>query len=211
VRQALLEDARKLGSRSHCVLATFDILDRLEANGIVGDFVECGVWHGAQPIMAKKYCQAKRYTPRKYWCFDTFEGMPPGGPDDINYTGGRPLHKPKDWLSIPLSQVQNNFAQRGLLDDSVVFVKGKVEETLTREPIPERISYLRLDTDFYSSTFAELQFLYPKLVRGGALVIDDYGWWLGAKKAVDSYFGREPEMVTIDKSARLIWKTDGVR
>jgi hypothetical protein len=43
-------------------------------------------------------------------------------------------------------------------------------------------------------------------------VVDDYGWWLGARKAVDKYFGRElPEMITIDKSARLIWKKHGPR
>src|SRR3954451_21279803 len=119
MRLALLEEARKLRSRPQCALATFDILDRLEANGIDGDFVECGVWRGAQPVLAKMYCQAKRYTPRKYWCFDTFEGMPKAGPYDTNYRGGHPLDKPNDWLAVPLSQVQNNFARRGLLDDSV--------------------------------------------------------------------------------------------
>src|ERR1044072_5940731 len=212
MRQALLAEAHKLGTRPPCAVATLDILDRLEVTGVEGDFVECGVWRGAHPILAKAYSEANGYRPRKYWCFDTFDGMPPPSPDDVNYRGGRPFDKPKDWLAVPLNQVQLNFSRLGLLDDSVVFIKGKVEKTLLRDPLPERISYLRLDTDFYSSTYAELQMLYPRLVPGGALVVDDYGWWLGAKKAVDKYFGRElPEMITIDKSARLIWKKNGAR
>lgn len=206
-RTEIIEDALTLGSRPACLEWTVMILDRLEILGIHGDFVECGVWSGAQPILAKSYVQAHGYRPRKYWCFDTFDGMPSCGPEDKNYRGGRPHHKPKDWLRTPLPRVQQNFSDRGLLGDDVIFVKGMVEDTLKREPLPKYISYLRLDTDFFSSTMVELQCLYPRLVRGGALVLDDYGWWLGCKKAVDLYFeGEVPDMTEIDRGAKLIWK-----
>jgi len=208
--QRLIADAKTLGSRQECLEWTVHILDRLETLGIAGDFVECGVWFGAHPVLAKAYVTAAGYSPRRFWLYDTFEGMPPPGPEDVNYRGGRPLDKPKDWLRSEIEDVQAKFAVRGLLDDSVIFVKGMVEQTLRRGPLPERISYLRLDTDFFASTMAELQVLYPLLVKGGALVIDDYGWWLGAKKAVHTYFGEEPkDMVEIDRSARLIWKAHG--
>jgi O-methyltransferase len=205
--QRLTQDARTLGSRPPCIEWTIHILDRLEILGIAGDFVECGVWQGAQPITAKAYIEANGYRARRYWLFDTFSGMPPPGPEDVNHRGGRPLNKPNDWLLCSRADVERAFSDRELLDDSVIFVEGMVEQTLRTHEIPDRISYLRLDTDFYSSTMVELQVLYPMLVRGGALVIDDYGWWLGAKKAVDTYFGGQmPEMVEIDRSARLIWK-----
>ena len=52
---------------------------------------------------------------------------------------------------------------------------------------PAQISLLRLDTDWYESTYHELQHLYPRLSVGGVLIIDDYGHWQGARRAVDQY------------------------
>jgi len=65
-----------------------------------------------------------------------------------------------------------------------------VEQTLINNQ-PEKISLLRLDTDFYESTKSELEILYPKLVVGGIILIDDYGHWKGCRKAVDDYFKNE--------------------
>ena len=53
---------------------------------------------------------------------------------------------------------------------------------------PEEIALLRLDTDWYSSTKHELEHLYPRLAPGGVLILDDYGHWQGARRAVDEYF-----------------------
>lgn len=76
-----------------------------------------------------------------------------------------------------------------LLDSSVLFVKGKVEETLRdQKNFPKSIALLRLDTDFYESTKMELEVLYPRLVSGGVLIIDDYGHCQGARKATDEHF-----------------------
>ena len=59
--------------------------------------------------------------------------------------------------------------------------------------LPKKISLLRLDTDFYESTKKELEILYPRLNKGGVLIIDDYGHWKGSKKAVDEYFNLEKD------------------
>ena len=56
----------------------------------------------------------------------------------------------------------------------MTFVKGKVEDTIPGT-IPDRIALLRLDTDFYESTYYELCHLYPRLSSGGVLILDDYG------------------------------------
>jgi len=77
LRERLITDVQRLGARHPCVIATMDILDRLEERDIQGDFCECGVWQGTQPILAKAYVEGKGYRPRKYWCYDTFSGMPP--------------------------------------------------------------------------------------------------------------------------------------
>ena len=85
-----------------------------------------------------------------------------------------------------------------------------MKETLnTDENLPKKISILRLDTDFYESTKIELEKLYPLLSKNGILIIDDYGHWQGAKKAVDEYFKKinyKPLLNIVDYSCRLIIK-----
>jgi hypothetical protein len=86
--------------------------------------------------------------------------------------------------------------------------KGPVEKTLlNKKNLPKKISLLRLDTDFYESTKIELEILYPLLVKKGVLIIDDYGHWKGARKAVDEYFKNCYNCVhRIDYTCRLIIK-----
>jgi len=62
--------------------------------------------------------------------------------------------------------------------------KGDICKT---EFIPDAISVLRLDTDWYESTKFELDHFYDKVSSGGLIIIDDYGWWKGCKKAVDEF------------------------
>ena len=93
--------------------------------------------------------------------------------------------------------------------DNIKLIKGRVEETLlVLKNLPKKISILRLDTDFYSSTKVELNILYPRLVKGGVLIIDDYGFWKGARKAVDEYFKNfRPFFHYVDHSCRLMIKS----
>ena len=92
-----------------------------------------------------------------------------------------------DWSRIELDEVKNNVFSTGYNKEKFHFIKGKVEDTIP-EFSPETISILRLDTDWYESTRHELIHLFPRLVKGGVIIIDDYGFWKGAKKAVDQYF-----------------------
>jgi len=85
-----------------------------------------------------------------------------------------------------IEEVKKNMFSTGYKQDNISFIKGKVEDTLPFDKI-ERIALLRLDTDWYESTKHELETLYDKLVIGGVLIIDDYGHWNGAKKAVDEF------------------------
>lgn len=68
------------------------------------------------------------------------------------------------------------------------------------------ILILRLDTDFFASTKIELEVLYPKLVSGGVLIIDDYGHWKGQRKAVDDFFGKNKWLHIVDYSCRYLIK-----
>ena len=81
-------------------------------------------------------------------------------------------------------------------------------ETLNKpKNIPEKISFLRLDTDLYTTTKKQLEVLYPKLAKGGILHIDDYGFLPGVRKAVDEYFLNEDVWLhRVDLTCRLIIK-----
>ncbi len=165
------------------------------AAGVEDDFVERGVWRGGNSLLAADVFQ-RRGKERLTWLFDTFKGMTEPSADDVKYDGtsarGTFDRKQKkdhsDWCYASIEDVQSSFQKRGL-QQRARFVMGDVLATLDDPAhLPERISVLRLDTDWYESTRKELQVLYPRLDRGGVLIIDDYGYWGGAKKAVDEYF-----------------------
>jgi hypothetical protein len=82
--------------------------------------------------------------------------------------------------------------------DKFHFVQGMVEDTLP-EKAPEQIALLRLDTDWYESTRHELIHLFPRLSRGGVLIIDDYGDWEGARKAVDEYIAQHNVAILLNR------------
>ncbi len=197
--------------------AIIQSIKHISKNNIEGDFVESGVWKGGNLILFK-IMSDKLNLNKKIYAFDTFAGMPePGEKDfdlkDINARQIYDNYKDKDikWCYSTLEEVKSNiisFDKKYI--EAINFVKGKVENTLDDEKnIPEKISLLRLDTDFYESTKKELEVLFPKLVSGGVLIIDDYGHWKGSKKAVDEYFQLSKKfewLHRIDYASRLLVK-----
>ena len=109
-----------------------------------------------------------------------------------------------EWCKCSIEDVKKNILT--VLNDSkdINLIKGLVEETLLVEAnLPKKISLLRLDTDFYKSTKVELEILFPRLSKGGILIIDDYGNWKGAKKAVDEFFGDKAFLIYLDHGVRM--------
>lgn len=164
---------------------------------IGGAFVECGVWRGGNAIIAAALFRLYGRS-REVILFDTFNGMVAPTDEDKEIATGAYARTEFDrfqgtdhnaWCYASLDDVKQNFANFGLLDDNIKFVRGDVLETLSQEcNLPECISVLRLDTDWYESTKKELEILYPRLSMGGVLLIDDYGHWSGSKRATDEYF-----------------------
>jgi O-methyltransferase len=200
------------------VKALLDAINYVSGNNISGDLVECGVWKGGS-IMAALLQLKKLKEKRAVWLYDTFEGMSKPSENDIDNKGqlaaNRLLVEDKYssnvWAYSTLDEVKNNL--NSITDHycDMSFIKGKVEETLIlQNNLPEKISVLRLDTDWYESTKVELEILFPKLSKGGILLIDDYGHWKGCKKAVDEYFEniKKPIFLSrIDYTGRLLIKT----
>lgn len=162
-----------------------------------GDFVECGVWRGGN-ILLYQLLNDFYSLNKNIFAYDTFEGMTTPEDIDINYTGNSAkelLLKNKKSEHIinthalsTIDSVKKNILKHSKLEN-INFIIGAVEKSLLLEKnLPKKISVLRLDTDWYASTKIELEILYPRLVQGGVLIIDDYGHWQGARKAVDEYF-----------------------
>ncbi len=184
--------------------------------GVEGDFVECGVWRGGNALIAADVF-ARHKKNASIRLFDTFAGMTAPSEHDVDNQAGEAAKarfekeqrgNHNEWCFASLTEVQQNFRECGLFSDRVIFVKGDVLETLGREEnVPARISVLRLDTDWYESTRMELDVLWPRLSPGGILMVDDYGHWGGAKKAVDEFFAAaRPFFHYIDYTGRLAVK-----
>lgn len=185
--------------------STYAIARQALEEGVSGDFVECGVYAGAQAaIMAKAICcvAERPWEPRRrVHLFDSFEGCPFPGPKDKEFLDAG--HK-NGQASCTLEGVKANMAQWGIPDELLIYHRGWFKDTVPpfhgmpmvgSAPAHNNIAVLRLDADLYESTMTCLEHLYPLLSPGGFLIVDDYAL-SGARQAVEDYFdehgGRGP-------------------
>jgi O-methyltransferase len=197
------------------IFALINAVEYVVKNKIEGDIVECGVWKGGSMMAVAKALNHFEDKTRTIYLYDTFDEFPPAQQVDISYdgnTGTAVLETLEEnglpWKAPDETEVKNNLLRTGYPAEKMIFVKGQVEQTIPLNA-PTQISILRLDTDWYGSTLHELQCLYPRLTKNGVLIIDDYGYWKGCKKAVDEYFEKEKittKLIQIDFSARMIYK-----
>lgn len=175
------------------------------SRGIPGDVVECGTARGGSAALMGLALKRLNATDRKLWVFDTFEGLPPPTADDPDfeianlYTGT---------CVGSMDDVRASFARLGI-SGPVELVKGLFQDTLPQTPI-ETIAVLHIDGDWYDSVKTCLENLYDKVAEGGVIQIDDYGFWKGARKAVDEFFQRRSitaNLKRLDYSGRQFIKS----
>jgi O-methyltransferase len=166
------------------------------ANEIPGDLVECGVWRGGSCMMMASTLLSLGVKDRRIVLFDTFEGMTAPTDRDRDRIGTDAKAKwvetneGRNWCAASLEDVKENLSSTGYPESRLEYVKGRVEDTLPNAPV-DKIALLRLDTDWYESTRAELIHLYPRLVQHGVVLFDDYGHWEGSREAVDEYLAEK--------------------
>ncbi len=199
-------------SHTVTIQSSYDLAVHMIENKIDGDFVECGVAAGAQ-LMSMALANKDKSGDKIFWGFDSFIGIPMAGEfDDSQPAIGEITHDKFAPLSErlissgitahSLESVIQNFTNYGLYSSSIHFVEGWFQDTLPlmADKI-EKISILRLDGDLYESTLVCLEHLYPKVCKGGAVIIDDYGL-TGCRIAVEHYFKSinesVPEMICVD-------------
>lgn len=189
------------------ILALCHGVDHIVKHQIAGDIVECGVWRGGSMVATAKTLIGHDQVDRRLWLYDTFDGMSAPSSEDVDFMGqsasGLLAEQDREdaksiWCFSPMEQVREAMATTGYPTDQINFVPGKVEETLPKTT-PGKIALLRLDTDWYESTRCELEHLFPKMVDGGVLIIDDYGHWEGCRRAVDEYFDKHGVQIFLQR------------
>jgi O-methyltransferase len=189
--------------------------------GVAGALAECGVWRGGSVLAMALTLLELGQADRDLYLYDTFDGMTAPSEHDVSdydppaletwaraeRRGERPWSDVLGVDGFDQEAARELLVSAGYPEEHVHIVPGSVEQTLPRHA-PEALALLRLDTDWYESTRHELEHLYPRLVDGGVLIVDDYGHWKGARRAVDEYFAANPPLLLcpIDYTARIAIK-----
>ncbi len=173
------------------------------SRNIEGDIVECGAAQGGSAVLMALTLR-RLGARRRLWLFDTFEGLPAPTANDPDFeiadlfTGT---------CIGTLDEVRGLFQRLNVADD-VEFVKGLFQDTL---PLPSigRIALLHIDGDWYDSVKVCLDQLYDKVVPGGIIQFDDYGYWQGARRAIDEFLDSRTSapLQRIDYSGRFLIKS----
>jgi len=169
----------------------------LTGDKIEGDIIEIGVWAGGGVLSMIKTLEKYNDTNRQVHLYDTFEGMTQPDDIDTDYQGNSAKNlmdsNPDFWkCACDIDTVKSN------IEKNTDYPKGNIKyhkgDILKNKFIPDKIALLRLDTDWYESTKHELETFFPKVVKGGIVIVDDYGHFNGAKKAVNEFLLQHPEL-----------------
>jgi O-methyltransferase len=202
--------------------ALIDSVRYVVARELPGAFAECGVWRGGSVMAMISTLADAGAEPRDIWLYDTFEGMTEPTEHDVSDVDGSALKTWKEaqargerpWNELFSSEVFNEDQVRetllatGYPAERLHLIRGPVEQTLPEQAPPGELALLRLDTDWYESTRHEMEHLYPLLRPAGVLIVDDYGHFEGAKRAVDEHFAAHGSLLLnrIDYTGRVAVK-----
>jgi len=146
------------------IVELFNSLEYIRLNKIDGDFVECGVWRGGNILGIMEYLHFYNMTDRHVWIYDTFQGMTQPEEIDVDLNDNKASTILQEVICYSsIDEVKKNLSISSFPNEKIKYVVGDVCETLdVNTNIPNKISLLRLDTDWYKSTKKELTVLYPK-------------------------------------------------
>ena len=183
----------------YCLWKTLRLFKKVAKNKPVKyNFVECGVWKGIYLVFFQKLIELYNLENCRIYGFDTFEGMPKPTKYDLTRYNDSLLDRynllkideqTSNWNYTKIDKVKDNYFQNTKKNNNLILVKGKVEDTLIdKQNIPNEITILKLDTCLYTGTKIELDILFPKVIKDGIIIIDNYFNYKGVKQATDEFF-----------------------
>ena len=183
------------------LLSIIKSIKEIQRKKVKGIFLEAGVALGGSLVLIAAYSKNQ-----KIKGYDTFGLIPPPTKDDpqksferykviasgkskgINgqiYYGYR-----EDLISFVSSKIENLTKKNAF--NRTELIKGKIQETMK---INEKVAFAHIDVDWYESVKYCIENIWPKLNKGGILILDDYFFYEGCKKAVDKYFDKRNDYI----------------
>lgn len=175
----------------------FRLAAEIERNHVPGALVDCGVWNGGSTVLL-----AGGAPSRDVWAFDSFEGLPPPGPEDGS--------EAEPWVASCLGSEENvaEAFRRFARPAQLKMVKGWFDDSLPAHAASiGPIAVLHADGDWYASVLTTLDNLYDSVSHGGYVVVDDYSSWSGARRAVDDFRAARGITATLQRAeASAYWR-----
>jgi O-methyltransferase len=168
--------------------------------GIEGDFVECGVCDGgsAAAISFGLSVDSRRHA----WLYDSFEGLPEG--KEIDGPGAKEW--PKGSCRGAEEKVHRVMAAARVLRRDYTIRKGWFKDTFSLR-IPDKICFLHVDADWYDSVLLSLETFHDRVVDGGIILLDDFGYWEGCREAFYDFIAARRLKPVLERfgSAQAYW------
>ena len=165
-------------------------------HNIPGDVVECGVYRGGSAAVVAR---AAEESDRLVWLYDTFKGIPAPGPVEVD---GHEAQRLTGSMRAGWSEAQG-FVRRHNPTTDIRIIPGDVRHTM-RQPghAPDQVSLLHVDTDWYDCVLQPLLFFHDRLSHGAVVIIDDFGYWEGARRAFYAYCAQTGACPLIERVGR---------
>jgi len=168
-----------------------------KSSGVTGDIVECGVFKGSSLCRWVKF-RALLENPysRRIIAFDTFGKFPKTEYNPDRLKRDRFIREAGD-MSIPREELIE-ILERLNLCENIELIKGNIRKTIPgflKKNKQLKISLLNIDVDLYESTKFALEEFYPYVTKRGIVILDDYGAFPGANKAIDDYFKKRKTVI----------------
>lgn len=179
-----------------------ELLRSLEAS-VTGDVVEFGCYAGTTSLFISRLLTMQKST-REFHVYDSFEGLPEKRAEDQSRAGDQFR---AGELAVTKKQFILNYKKAGVPLPRIH--KGWFSD-LTADEVPEKIAFAFLDGDYYESVMTPLKLIWPRLVPGAIIVVDDYANEAlpGAAKAVDEWLLTHPAKLAVEHSLGLLYPTD---
>lgn len=176
-------------------------LSRALETTATGAVVEFGCYAGTTSLFIARMLNIQKYL-REFHVYDSFEGLPEKGVKDQSRAGDQ--FTPGE-LAVSKKQFILNFRKAGVPLPRIH--KGWFGD-LTEADVPDKIAFAFLDGDYYESIMTPLRLIWPRLVHGARIVVDDYANEAlpGATKAVDEWLASHPAKHTVERSLAIIDK-----
>lgn len=167
----------------------WQLVNGIEERGIKGDVVECGSYKGGTAALLRAGMRLER----KLWIYDSFQGMP-----NTSHEDGEEAKKWKGSCAASLKDVVDVLGATGAQKDTFIIREGWFDETF-KEELPRQVAFLHCDADWYDSVTLVLETFYPLMPVGACVVLDDFGYWEGCRRAFYDFCGRHGEMPLLER------------